>query len=106
MPWIGDPAWIGNPARWGGGYKQREQAEIASGSSDKMHSELARFLLVSFLTGKTSLPFIVAIAALVLEEPAGGHADIKHIASLGGNGAAPGDMRKSLWGKMHPQRQS
>jgi hypothetical protein len=84
----------------GGGHKQREQAEIASGSSDKMHSELARFLLVSFLTGKTSLPFIVAIAALVLEEPAGGHADIKHIASLGGNGAAPGDMRKSLWRKM------
>ena len=31
----------------GGGYKQQEQAEIASGSADQMHSELARCLLVS-----------------------------------------------------------
>ena len=65
-----------------------------------MHSELARFLLVSYLTGKTSLPFIVTIAGLVLDEPAGGDVDTRHIASLGGNGAASGDMKKSLWRKM------
>ena len=84
----------------GGGFKQRQEADVASSSSEPMHSELARFLLISYLSGKTSLPFIVAIASLVLKEPAGGHSDIHHIASLGGNGAAPGDMRKNLWSRM------
>ena len=81
----------------GGGHIQRDEAESAAASSDHLHSELARFLLVSYLSGKTSLPFIVAIACLVMKEPFGGHSDTQTIPSLGGGGARPNDMKKDLF---------
>lgn len=79
-----------------GGYRQRDRADLPDEQHEEFaHSGVARFLLVSYFHGDISLPFVVALAKLMLSEPAN-HADIQKLAELGTHGANIGHSLRDL----------
>ena len=70
-----------------GGYRQRDSADQPDPQHEEIgHSKVGRYLLASYFHGNVSLPFIVALAQLLLVEPVN-HVDIQKIAELGTGGA-------------------
>ena len=84
-----------------GGHLQRADADEGARAWDghATHSQLALFLLTSYLVGSVSLPFIVQVAVLAYREPPG-HPDLKWISGFGGGGSSPNTMRRDMFQRM------
>jgi len=84
-----------------GGHLQRADADegARAWAGHATHSQLALFLLTSYLVGSVSLPFIVQVAVLAYREPPG-HPDLKWISGFGGGGSSPNTMRRDMFHRM------
>ena len=78
---------------WGGIHQRSGYGGSPGG--EVVHSQLALFLLLSYCRGEATLPFIVQIAKLVLEEPPDAD-DLRRISQLGANGANTNSLERDL----------
>ena len=81
---------------WGGIHQRSEVGE--SSGCEVVHCQLALFLLSHF-KGEATLPLIVQIAKLVLEEPPDAD-DPRRISQLGANGANTNSMKRDLFQRL------